>query len=135
MKLTSIMYIEMSEKPFIAQMRTIILQYLHQFPENILIAVKLDLTRTVKNNVVIFLYNLVQLISEPGLILEKVLNTKEECTIGTEFHLFHGIFQSDKILDVSITCVLVVFGCRIEVEYDDVSSESLCHLLHVLTVG
>lgn len=53
------MYIEISENPLIAQMRTIILQYLHQFPENILIAVKLDLARTVKNNVVIFLYNLV----------------------------------------------------------------------------
>jgi hypothetical protein len=69
------------------------------------------------------------------LVLKEVLNAKEKRAIGPKLHFFHDILKRDKLLDIDITCVLVVLGSRIQVEYDDVSSESLSHLLHIFAVG
>ena len=56
--------------------KTIILQISRDLPKKITVIIKFDLSRTIKNNIVVFTYKLIQFFLKPCLILQEIFHTE-----------------------------------------------------------
>lgn len=114
---------------------TVVLEAVDYFAENIAIIVQFYLSWAVENDKIVFTNKLVKFLLQPSHILQQVLHTIKQAAVWAQFQLLHHFLESYEVFYVHIAAIGVVFCCGVEIEDENISFESLGHLLHHLAIG